>query len=365
MCRWSWSGSSRKTLAKDPERRYQSGAELIVDLETLKSKLGAESSLGPSATPGSPSQRFPATTPEQASRLARPTGRVHAEEEQPLRKRQVRERVLDLGNKGLLPDSILSQALEVISRSTGEGSEETGGRNHLLDDLLYERIQVGEFIEQWHRLESGQEAPEVEATDSNTRTKKKRKSRDVRSQAEVFGIPLYHCACGRDPSTGQERVAKGVVAFGNISVGLVACASWLAIGGIAVSPVSIGLWAFGLIAIGLNAVGLFQLSLNELSFWQALLITIAAVLIGGFVLAKRKVHGPTTEGAIDELALFSSRQWRVHREIFRGGRVVAICGHYVLDLTEAQLPSETTTIVATAICGAVRIQRAGGPERDH
>ncbi len=56
----------------------------------------------------------------------------------------------------------------MISRSTGEGSEETGGRNHLLDDLLYERIQVGEFIEQWHRLESGQEAPEVEATDSNS-----------------------------------------------------------------------------------------------------------------------------------------------------------------------------------------------------
>ena len=35
--------------------------------------------------------------------------------------------------------------------------------------------------------------------------------------------------------------------------------------------------------------------------------------------------------------------------------MVAICGHYVLDLTEAQLPSETTTIVAKALCGAVRI----------
>ena len=71
-----------------------------------------------------------------------------------MRKRQVRELILDLGSKGLLPGRILSQALEVISRSADERSEVQRKRNRLLDDLLYERVRVGEFIEQWHQLES-------------------------------------------------------------------------------------------------------------------------------------------------------------------------------------------------------------------
>ncbi len=348
-----------KTLAKDRERRYQSCLELIVDLETLATKLRAESSRVASAMPGPASLTAPSESKGQpASRPGTHTlgGAASAEQGQPLRKRQVRELILDLGSKGLLPDRILSQALEVISRSADERSEVERKRNRLLDDLLYERVRVGEFIEQWHQLESKQPSPAIDAPEGKKTSKRKRKSRDVRSDAEIFGIPLSHKAWGKDPSTGKERIAMGVFACGNISVGLVACARWIAIGGITISPVSIGLWAFGLIAIGLEAGGLFQLSLSELPFWQALLIAIGAALVGGFLFSRQKGKLGDKSDLLDELALFSLREWRHPRPSFREGRVIAICGRYVVDLTEVQPPGEGVAIDATALLGAVRIR---------
>jgi serine/threonine protein kinase len=73
---------------------------------------------------------------------------------------------------------------------------------------------------------------------------------EYRSQTTIFGWPLLHVAFGRDMATNRRRVARGIIAVGDLAIGLVAIGSG-AIGGLA-----IGGGAIGLIALGGGAVGL-------------------------------------------------------------------------------------------------------------
>lgn len=74
---------------------------------------------------------------------------------------------------------------------------------------------------------------------------------EYRSQARLFGLPLVHIASGINPSTGRPRIAKGIIAIGNVAVG------GFAIGGLSFGVVSIGGLALGLAALGGLAIGLF------------------------------------------------------------------------------------------------------------
>ena len=92
------------------------------------------------------------------------------------------------------------------------------------------------------------------------------------SSITIGGWPLLHVCAGIDPETMAPRVAKGVIAVGNIAIGVVAIGGLacgaitiggaslgllLAIGGAAIAAgVSIGGFALGTIAIGGAAVGL-------------------------------------------------------------------------------------------------------------
>ena len=73
---------------------------------------------------------------------------------------------------------------------------------------------------------------------------------EYRSETELFGLPLVHVARGIDPKTGFFRVAKGIIAIGDVAVGFVA------LGGIAVGAIAIGGLGLGLLAIGGLAFGL-------------------------------------------------------------------------------------------------------------
>lgn len=75
--------------------------------------------------------------------------------------------------------------------------------------------------------------------------------RDYRSRRELFGLPLLHIAYGIDPATGRRRVAKGIIAYGDIAVGAL-----LAIGGAAYGPIALGGLAVGLFSIGGASIGL-------------------------------------------------------------------------------------------------------------
>jgi hypothetical protein len=73
---------------------------------------------------------------------------------------------------------------------------------------------------------------------------------EYRSERTLFGVPLLHIATGRDPLTGRRRVARGIIAIGDIAVGVVAIAG-MSFGGIAVGGCSVGLVSLGGLAIGL------------------------------------------------------------------------------------------------------------------
>ena len=76
-------------------------------------------------------------------------------------------------------------------------------------------------------------------------------SYDYRSSLTIGGWPLLHVCAGIDPQTMRPRVAKGVIAIGNIAVGVVA------IGGLACGLFTVGGASLGLLtAIGGAALGL-------------------------------------------------------------------------------------------------------------
>ena len=88
-----------------------------------------------------------------------------------------------------------------------------------------------------------------------------------RSSASIGGWPLVHVCAGVDPLTMRPRIAKGIVAIGNIAVGAVA------VGGVALGLVTVGGGSLGLLfALGGPAIGL-GLSIGG--------VAVGSVAIGG------------------------------------------------------------------------------------
>ena len=85
--------------------------------------------------------------------------------------------------------------------------------------------------------------------------------REYRSQAEFLGLPLIHIATGIDLETGKMRVARGIIAIGNVAVGVFALGGFAAgvfpLGGLALGVVSLGGVAAGLLSFGGCAIGVF------------------------------------------------------------------------------------------------------------
>jgi hypothetical protein len=74
---------------------------------------------------------------------------------------------------------------------------------------------------------------------------------EYRSPRQIFGWPLLHVAKGFDPLTGRKRIARGIVAVGDVAIG-----GLLAIGGAAAGPIAIGGCAVGLFTLGGLSIGL-------------------------------------------------------------------------------------------------------------
>jgi len=83
---------------------------------------------------------------------------------------------------------------------------------------------------------------------------------EYRSETELFGLPLVHIARGIDPRTGFFRVAKGIIAIGDVAVGFLALGG-IAIGGIAIGGLGLGLLAIGGLALGAITIGGFSAGL--------------------------------------------------------------------------------------------------------
>ena len=95
---------------------------------------------------------------------------------------------------------------------------------------------------------------------------------EMRSRAMIGDRPLVHVAFGYDEETGALKVARGIIAIGNIANG------WVAFGGIAIGALAFGGVAIGGIALGGLAVGILVLGGLALA---AVLAAGGAALAGG------------------------------------------------------------------------------------
>jgi hypothetical protein len=125
---------------------------------------------------------------------------------------------------------------------------------------------------------------------------------EYRSSASIAGWPLIHICAGVDPATMRPRVAKGIVAIGNIAVGVVAIAG-LACGLVTIGGVSLGL----LFALGGVALG-FGMSMGGLAVGSIALGGVAvgfSYAIGGAAFAPAIIDGKQCDPAVVDLI----RRW--------------------------------------------------------
>jgi tRNA A-37 threonylcarbamoyl transferase component Bud32 len=99
---------------------------------------------------------------------------------------------------------------------------------------------------------------------------------EYRSRATLWGWPLVHVATGYDPATGRRRVAKGIVAVGELAVGGVAIGGG-ALGIFASGGCGVGIVSWSGIAIGVLAVGGF--AIGGVAFGG---FAVALIAVGGF-----------------------------------------------------------------------------------
>lgn len=110
---------------------------------------------------------------------------------------------------------------------------------------------------------------------------------EYKSEAELFGLPLVHIANGFDEKTGLPRVAKGILAIGNVAFGALAIGGF-AVGGIALGGLGLGFLALGGIAMGLASIGGFSLGLFAALGGVAV---SGAYAIGGLAIAPHIIGG--------------------------------------------------------------------------
>ena len=125
---------------------------------------------------------------------------------------------------------------------------------------------------------------------------------EYKSATTIAGWPLLHICGGIDPVTMAPRIARGVIAIGNIAVGL------LAIGGVAIGFVTVGGASIGLLlAVGGAAIGI-GLSIGGFAV-GSIAIGGAAVgfvyAVGGGAFAPAVIDGRRCDEAARELV----RRW--------------------------------------------------------
>ncbi len=79
---------------------------------------------------------------------------------------------------------------------------------------------------------------------------------NYRTKSEVFGLPLIHITSGELVDGRHRRgMAKGWIAIGDISFGVILSIGAVAFGGIAIGGLAIGLLSFAGLALGVFALG--------------------------------------------------------------------------------------------------------------
>jgi serine/threonine protein kinase len=373
-----------KALAKEADRRYQSALEFAVDLDAVALRLQTSGStmarsVVRGVAPPMPRTESNISTP---GHTAAASGEILSQQ----RRRRTRDALLELGSQGLLPDRVLSQALDLLGRPPEQTTPAGKRRNELLEALINRQIRVGEFIEHWQQVEvptapslatapmavdfpeeHGAEEHAVIEHAAQEQQPVEPPPRGWRTQTEFFGWPLVHCVRGVDPRTGKRLVARGVVAIGEIAVGLIACGG-VALGGLSLGIVSGGLLAAGVCALGLamsaglvaagsSPFGLVTLPMLGDTFFGGIFRIIALVFLIRLLIRRKRFRKQFGDdgGAVSVWAILGAREWRSDGTPFRGGNIVATFGGCEVDLSETHLADPEVVIEATAMFGGVKI----------
>ena len=115
-----------------------------------------------------------------------------------------------------------------------------------------------------------------------------------RSSASLLGLPLVHVAIGApDGSDAKRGVARGWIAVGDISFGVVLSVGGLAAGGISVGGLSLGILSLAGVSLGIWSVGglplgLFAVGGGAIAVWAAEggLAVACEYAIGGLALGR-------------------------------------------------------------------------------
>ena len=125
---------------------------------------------------------------------------------------------------------------------------------------------------------------------------------EYRSELAIGSWPLVHVCMGVDPITRRPKIARGVIAIGNVAVGVVAVAG-VACGLITVGGLSLGvLFALGGAAIGLG-LSIGGLAIGSVAIGGAAIGFLYAV--GGGAYAPAIIDGRRCDPAAAEFV----RQW--------------------------------------------------------
>jgi hypothetical protein len=129
----------------------------------------------------------------------------------------------------------------------------------------------------------------------------------------LFGLPLVHMAFGINPSTGRKRVAKGIIAIGDIAVGVFSFGG-LAAGGLSFGGLSLGVLSIGGMAVGL--LGAFGGMAVGGTAWGGMgvgIIALGGLAVGYYALGGSAwgVHTMSSNG-IDPVAQSFFEPWARH-----------------------------------------------------
>lgn len=100
-----------------------------------------------------------------------------------------------------------------------------------------------------------------------------------RSEATLFGVPLFCAAYGRDEQ-GRRHIARGFIAVGEVAIGVIAFGN-VAVGVVAVGAVSIGVATLGGLAIGaVTALGGMAVGGMAVGGWSVGLLAMGGGAVG-------------------------------------------------------------------------------------
>lgn len=123
---------------------------------------------------------------------------------------------------------------------------------------------------------------------------------EYKSRAHIGSIPLVHVHLSRRSNRFRPRVAKGIIAIGDVSIGLISIGG-IALGGLCLGGLALGLFVFAGVALGMFALGGVAIGVVAVGGCAVGLYTFggasiaARVAVGGYASGTVAIGG-TAEG---------------------------------------------------------------------